>query len=227
MCGRFDIHSAIEIIAKIFQIDSITLDIRPNYNVAPTQNIPIVVNDGRQNILISSRWGFLPSWAKETKIAFSMINARCETVDTNKSYKNAFINQRCLVVADGFYEWLKQDKVKIPFYTCLKSKQPMAFAGLYNNWKSPEGEQICTSTIITTEANSLMKPIHNRMPVILHQDDFKLWLNPTEHDKDVLLPILKPFPSEELDAYRVTSKMNSFKYNNPDNIKPIATTPNN
>ena len=155
MCGRFDIHSAIELIAKIFQIDSITFDIRPSYNVAPTQNIPIVVNDGKQNILIASHWGFLPFWAKETKIAYSMINARGESVDTNKSYKDAFINHRCLVVADGFYEWLKQDKVKIPYYTCLKSKNHMGFAGLYNNWKSPEGEQICTSTIITTEANDL------------------------------------------------------------------------
>jgi putative SOS response-associated peptidase YedK len=222
MCGRFDIHSAIELIAKIFQIESIMFDIKPNFNVAPTQDISIVVNNGKQNILISSHWGFLPSWAKEKKTAYSMINARAEGVDTNKSYKDAFINHRCLVVADGFYEWLKQDKVKIPYYTRLKSKDPMGFAGLYNNWKSPEGEEISTSTIITTDANELMKPIHNRMPVILHQDDFKVWLNPAEHDKDVLLPILKPFPSEELEAYRVTPKVNSFKYNYPDNIKPVS-----
>jgi len=140
MCGRFDIHSAIEIIAKIFQIDIINFDIKPNFNVAPTQDIPIVLNDGKQNLLISSRWGFLPFWAKEEIISYSMINARDEKVDTNPSYKNAFINHRCLVVADGFYEWLKQDKVKLPYYTRLKSKNPMGFAGLYNNWKSPEGE---------------------------------------------------------------------------------------
>lgn len=222
MCGRFDIHSAIELIAKIFQIDSITFDIRPSYNVAPTQDIPIVISDGKKNILLVSHWGFLPFWAKEKKTAYSMINARAEGVDTNKSYKDAFINHRCLIPADGFYEWLKQDKVKIPYYNRLKSKNPMGFAGLYNNWKSPEGEIICTSTIVTTDANELMKPIHNRMPVILHQDDFKLWLNPNEHDKDVLMPILKPFPSEELEVYRVTPKVNSFKFNKSENIEPAS-----
>ncbi len=222
MCGRYDIHSAIELFAKIFQIDSITFDIHPSYNVAPTQDIPIVLNDGKKNILIASHWGFLPFWAKEKKTAYSMINARAEGVDTNKSYKDAFINHRCLIPADGFYEWLKQDKVKIPYYSRLKSKNPMGFAGLYNNWTSPERETICTSTIVTTDANELMKPIHNRMPAILHQDDFKLWLNPNEHDKDVLLPILKPFPSEELEVYRVTPKVNSFKFNKPENIEPAS-----
>lgn len=222
MCGRFDIHSAIELIAQIFQIDNIDFDIRVNYNVSPSQNIAIVINDGKKNHLITSRWGFLPSWAKEKQTAYSMINARAETVDTNRSYKDSFLNHRCLVVADGFYEWLKQDKMKIPYYTRLKSKNPMGLAGLYNNWKSPEAAEICTSTIITTDANSLMAPIHNRMPVILHQDAFKSWLNPAEHDKSVLLPLLKPFPSEELEIYKVTSKMNSFKYNHPENINPAS-----
>jgi len=222
MCGRFDIHTAIGILARIFLIDSITFDIVPNYNVAPTQNIPIVINDGWQNRLMSSHWGFLPSWAKDKKTAYSMINARAEKVDTNKSYKDAFQNQRCLVVADGFYEWLKQDKIKVPYYIRLKSKQPMGFAGLYNNWKSPEREEICSSTIITAEANDLVKPLHDRMPVILHQDDFRLWLDPKVHDKSVLLPILRPFPSEELEAYRVTPRVNSFKYNKPDNIEPAT-----
>ncbi len=221
MCGRFDIHTAIEIIAQIFQIDSITFDIVPNYNVAPAQNIPIVINDGKKNLLISSHWGFLPSWAKEKKTAYSMINARCETLATNKSYKDAFQNYRCLVVADGFYEWQRQDKVKIPYYIHLKSKQPMAFAGLYNNWRSPEGEEVCSSTIVTTDANELVMPLHDRMPVILHENDFRLWLNPNEHDNNLLLPILKPFPSEELEVYRVTTKVNSVKNNQPDNIQPI------
>jgi putative SOS response-associated peptidase YedK len=222
MCGRFDLHSSIEIIAKIFQIDSAAFTIKPSYNVAPSQDIAIVINDGKKNHLISSHWGFLPSWAKEKQTAYSMINARTETVDTNRSYKEAFLKHRCLVVADGFYEWQKVDKVKIPYYTRLKSKQPMGFAGLFNNWKSPEGEEVCSSTIITTDANSLMAPIHNRMPVILHQDAFNVWLNPNEHDKGILLPLLKPFPSGELESFRVTSKMNSFKYNHPDNIKAIS-----
>jgi len=221
MCGRFDIHAAIELIALIFQLDEIYFDIKPNYNVAPTQNIPIVINDGRKNSLISSQWGFLPSWAKEKKTAYSMINARAETVDSNRSYKDAFINHRCIIPADGFYEWLKADKAKIPYYTRLKSKNPMGFAGLYNNWKSPDGEEICASTIITTAANELIKPLHDRMPAILHQDDFRRWLNPDEYQKDFLLPLLKPFPSSELEVYKVTSKVNSYKHNHPDNIEPV------
>lgn len=222
MCGRFDIHSAIEIIAKIFQIDSITYIIQPNYNVAPTQDIAIVINDGKQNRLISSHWGFIPSWAKEKKTAYSMINARAETIDTNRSYKDAFLSQRCIVVADGFYEWLKQDKVKIPYYIHLKSGNPMGFAGLFNNWVSPEGEEICSCTIITSDSDELVKPLHDRMPVILHPSDFGLWVNPDEHNKEVLLPLLKPFPSEKLEAYRVTPRVNSFKYNQPDNIQPLT-----
>ncbi len=221
MCGRFDIHTAIEIIAQIFQIDSIAFDIVPNFNVAPSQNIPIVINDGKRNRLISCRWGFLPFWAKETKTMYSMINARSETIDTNRSYKDAFLSHRCIVVADGFFEWQKADKVKIPYYIHLKSNKPMAFAGLYNDWKSPEGEEICTSTIATTDANALVTPLHNRMPVILHEQDFKLWLNPEVHDTDALKALLKPFPSEELDAYKVSSKVNSVKFNLPDNIKPV------
>lgn len=222
MCGRFDVHSAIDIIARIFQIDIVNIDSIPNYNVAPSQDVGIVINDGRQNLLIPSRWGFLPFWAKEKQTAYSMINARAETVDSNRSYKDAFVNQRCLIPADGFYEWLKQDKIKIPYYIRLKSKNPMGIAGLYNNWKSPEGEEICSCTIITTDADELLNPIHNRMPVILHENDFRLWLNPALHDKETLLRLLKPFPSKELDTYRVTSKVNSFKYNNPENIKPIS-----
>lgn len=217
-----DIHSAIEIIARIFGIDDIYFDIKPNYNVAPSQDIPIVISDGKKSRLISSRWGFLPSWAKETKTAYSMINARAETVDSNRSYKDAFLNQRCLVVADGFFEWLKQDKAKIPYYIHLKSNEPMAFAGLYNNWKSPEGEEICTSTIVTTDANSLIAPLHNRMPVILQQQDFNQWIDPEVRDKDTLKLLLKPIQSEELEAYRVTPKMNSYKYNYPDNIRPAT-----
>lgn len=155
MCGRFEIHSLIELLAKIFQIDSIKMDVKASYNVAPGQDIAIIVNDGKKNLLISSRWGFLPAWAKDKKTGYSMINARAETVDTTRSYKDAFLNHRCIVVADGFYEWQKLGKEKIPFYTRLRSKEPMGFAGLYNNWKSPEREELCTSTIITTDANDL------------------------------------------------------------------------
>ncbi len=221
MCGRFDIHSAIEIIARLFGITDIRFDIKPNYNAAPSQDILIVVNDGKKNGLAVSRWGFLPSWAKEEKTSYSMINARAETLETNRSYKDAFQNQRCLVVADGFYEWLKQDRLKIPHYIRKRSKEPMGLAGLYNIWQSPEGEEINTSTIVTTDANELVRPLHDRMPVILRGEDFGRWLDPGEHDRDRLLPLLKPFPAGELESYRVTTKVNSYKYNQPDSIEPV------
>jgi len=221
MCGRFEIHSAIEILARLFQLSNVSFDIRPNYNIAPSQNILIVKNDGRTNSLVLSRWGFLPPWANEKKTAYSMINARAETIFTSRSYKDAFQKQRCLVVADGFYEWLRRGTIKIPHYIRLKNRQPMAFAAIYNAWRSPEGEEICTSAIVTIEANELIRPLHNRMPVIVHQSDFKVWLDPAELDKDALLPLLKPYPAQELEAYTVSPKVNSFKYNQPDTIEPL------
>ena len=222
MCGRFDIHSAIEIIAKVFDIEDVSSDFTANYNAAPGQNIPIVVNTGNKNRLLLSRWGFLPSWAKETKTAYSMINARAETIDTNRSYRDAFLRTRCLVVADGFYEWQRQGRVKVPYYIHLRSGVPMAFGGLYNNRTLPGGGEIYTSAIITTDADELVAAIHDRMPVILHHEDFSRWLNPGVHDKDILKPLLKPLPSEELEAYTVSPKVNSYRFNSPDSIKPAT-----
>ncbi len=222
MCGRFEIHSPIEIIAKLFAIDSITFDIRPSYNVAPSQNVVAVASDGKKNRLLSCRWGFVPAWSKELKTGFTMINARAETVADNKTYKSAFQDHRCLIVADGFFEWKKQNRMKIPMYIHLKSGKPMGLAGLYNNWTSPEVEEICTSTIIVTDANEMLAPIHERMPVIIPEEKFTLWLDPAVHDKEVLLPLLKPCDSNKLEMYPVTAKVNSAKYDNPENIMPVA-----
>jgi putative SOS response-associated peptidase YedK len=221
MCGRFDLHSSIEIIARVFQIDSIIFDVKPNYNVAPSQDIAIVINDGK-NRLVPCKWGFVPNWSKEIKTGYKMINARAETVATNRSFQSAFENQRCLIVADGFYHWQKLSGTKKPFYVRLKSLKPMGLAGLYNNWTSPEGEEICTCTIIITDANELLAPIHPRMPVILPENAYGLWLDPSMHDQDRLMLLLKPFPSEEMEHYPVTSKVNSYKYNDPENIRPLV-----
>ncbi len=220
MCGRFEIHSTIEIIARIFQIDSITFDIKSSYNVAPSQEISIVINDG-QNRLIPCRWGFVPSWSKELKTGYAMINARAETVATNKTFKHSFESRRCLVVADGFYEWKKEGAVKTPFYIHLKSGQPFGFAGLYNIRTSPEGETMYTCTIITTVANEALAPIHDRMPVIERPDNYQQWLDPHSLDPDTAYSYLQPIPAQELEVYPVTPKVNSFKYNQPGNIKRI------
>jgi putative SOS response-associated peptidase YedK len=221
MCGRFEIHSTLEIIAKLFGIDPLGFDIKPNYNVAPSQDIAIVVREGNKNRLVSCRWGFVCSWSKDMSQAFKMINARAETVAEKPSFREAFQKKRCLVVADGFYEWQKVGATKKPVYIHLRSGKPMGFAGLYNTWTSPEGEKICTSTIITTEANEILYPIHDRMPVITPEDKFETWLGPMERDKDTLKTILKPYPAEDLEIYEISSKVNSVKYNAPDVIEPV------
>ena len=224
MCGRFEIHSTLEIIAKVFGIGSITFDYQPSYNIAPSQDILLVVNDGERR-LIQSRWGFVPSWSKELTAGYKMINARAESVAEKPSFREAFQHQRCLVVADGFYEWKKEGAKKRPFYIRLKSGKPIAFAGLYNFWKSPEGEQICTGTIITTDANEIVRPLHDRMPVIASPDAYDLWLEPDVHDKALLQKILKPYPSAELDVYEVTPNVNSPKNNAPENIQKVSDKP--
>jgi putative SOS response-associated peptidase YedK len=150
-----------------------------------------------------------------------MINAMAETVAEKPSFREAFMKQRCLVVADGFFEWQKEGTKKKPIYIHLRSGKPLGFAGLYNTWTPREGQKICTSTIITTEANELMTPIHDRMPVITPEDRFETWLEPLERDKDTLKTILKPYPAEELEIYEVSSKVNSVKYNAPDIIRPV------
>jgi putative SOS response-associated peptidase YedK len=220
MCGRFEIHSAIELIAKIFGIHEWDIEYSPSYNIAPSQDILLVVNDGKRR-LVKSRWGFVPSWSKELSAGYKMINARAESVADKPSFMQAFQNQRCLVVADGFYEWKKEGMTKRPFYIRLKSGEPIGFAGLYNIWKSPEGEQICTSTIITTDANEMIQPLHDRMPAIAFPGSYDLWLDPAIHDKTLLQNILKPCPSDALDIYEVTSKVNSPKNNSPENIQKI------
>ena len=223
MCGRFEIHTAIEIIASIFGInpEDVMIDFKPNYNVAPTNEVPvIIVMDGKKR-LMQYRWGLIPSWAKEEKMAFSMINARAETVAEKPAFKDAFKKQRCLVIADGFYEWQAIGKVKKPVYVHLKSGQPMAFAGLYSNWTSPEGKQINTCTIIVTNANELLAPIHDRMPVILKPDGQDKWLDPTLQDTASLHSLLQPYPSEELELYEVSQKVNSVKNNAAELIQRI------
>ena len=220
MCGRFEIHSAMEIIAQVFGIlpGDVEIIIKPSYNVAPTHDIPIVVMNGKRR-LVGSRWGLIPSWAKEEKAGYSMINARAETVAEKPAFRSAFRKHRCLVVADGFYEWLHTEQGKKPVYVHLKSGKPMGFAGLYSMWTSPEGEKISTCSIIVTDANEILAPIHDRMPAILGSHDFDDWLNPVVEEPTKLLPLLKPYSSDELELYNVSTKVNSPKNNAPELIE--------
>jgi len=220
MCGRFVTKSEIFVIKKLFDIKEVRSGLSPSYNIAPSQDVAVVVKEG-VNKLIRSRWGFIPSWSKDESVGYKLINARAETVAAKPMFKGAFEKHRCLIVADGFYEWKKTGREKTPFYITLGSGEPFGFAGLYNIWTSPEGRHIWTCTIITTDANGLIKPIHNRMPVIVPRDKQDLWLT-NDADKTELFSILKRYPSRELTVHEVSRKVNSPRHDLPENILPIS-----
>jgi putative SOS response-associated peptidase YedK len=223
MCGRFTRSQSIEAIAEEFGVEQASYDLGPSYNIAPTQKVAAIITDGVKR-LVPMRWGLVPSWAKDPSIGNKMINARAETITEKASYRNAFKKRRCLVVADGFYEWQSMGDAKRPMYIRLKSGKPFGFAGLYEVWNPPEGEAITTCTIITTEANELMKPIHERMPVIIPREHRDKWLDPTMQDQGQLLGMLRPNPAEEMEAYPVSRRVNSPSNNSRECIKRLALT---
>jgi putative SOS response-associated peptidase YedK len=223
MCGRFELHSAFEIIAKLFGLSGGSFAMPMGYNIAPGQDIAIVVNEDGANRLSACRWGFVPPWGKELNDGYKMINARAETVAEKPSFRQAFSRHRCLVVADGFYEWKSEGGKKRPFYVHLKSGEPFGMAGLYNLWTAPDGKQVCTTTIITTGANKTLEPIHDRMPVITPPGKYDLWLDPGVHEKEKLLPILTPYPDKEMELYEVSTKVNSPKNDSKENIERIRS----
>ena len=219
MCGRFVRRSSSSNLATEFRASDISDELQPSFNVAPTHNVAVVLDDGARK-LVSMRWGLIPSWASDTTIGSKLINARAETLTQRTAFKNAFRNRRCLVVADGFYEWQKQNGAKIPLLIQLKSERPFGFAGLYDTWTSPSGENVSTCTIITTEPNEIVRPIHDRMPVILPKDVEDLWLDSSIEDHRRLLDLLLPYPAEEMEAYAVSPLVNSVKNDSIACIEP-------
>lgn len=185
-------------------------NLEPRYNVAPSQPVAVVPNDG-ENRLDFFVWGLIPSWAKDPKIGYRMINARAETVDQKPSYKAAFRRRRCLVLADGFFEWKRDpgSKSKTPMYIKLKSGDPFGMAGLWEIWHNGDGSEVRSCTIITTESNELLSEIHDRMPVILPEERYQLWLNPDECDPAELKPLLIPYFSDQMMAYPVSRLVNN------------------
>jgi putative SOS response-associated peptidase YedK len=221
MCGRFTRSQSSQALAAEFGVAEVAGDLGPSYNIAPTQKVAVLITDGVKR-LVPVRWGLVPSWAKDLSIGNKLINARAETVTEKASYRNAFKKRRCLVVADGFYEWQQMGETRRPVYIRLKSGKPFGFAGLYEVWQPPEGEAITTCTIITTEANDLMKPIHARMPVIIPRAQQDQWLDPSMGDRGQLLDMLKPYPAAEMEAYPVSKQVNSPSHNSPDCIKRLT-----
>lgn len=224
MCGRFTLFAPYYEIIERFDIEVAFAesDYIPSYNIAPSQQVVAIINDGKRNRLGHLRWGLIPPWAKDEKIGYKMINARAETVAEKPSFRKAFSKKRCIIPADSFYEWQKQNGEKIPMRIKLKNDELFAIAGLWETWQSPDGKLLHTCTAITTEPNELMKPIHDRMPVILKREDEAAWLDPLNSDIHFLGNMLKPFDEAQMDAYSVSSAVNSPKNNEESLILPVC-----
>lgn len=225
MCGRFTLFAEYDEIIDRFDIEAAIQSehYSPNYNVAPSHSVLSVINDGTKNRLGYLKWGLIPPWSKDEKIGYKMINARAETLVEKPSYRNAYKKRRCLIIADSFYEWKRHsDKTKTPMRIKLKSSKLFGMAGLWESWKSPTGNTIYTCSVITTTPNELVKDIHDRMPVILKPEEEKIWLNPLMDDTNYLNDLLKPYPQELMDAYEVSSLVNSPKNNSPNLIQTIC-----
>ena len=220
MCGRFTQYNSISTLKEAFGIKTITCDANPSYNIAPAQDIlTIIFHEERR--LGKLNWGFIPSWAKNLTKAQRIINARAETIWEKPSFQKAFKNRRCLIPANGFYEWKEIDKQKQPFYCTLPSKEPFAFAGLWETWKGKDGTKIHACLIITAESSGSMSKIHNRIPVILTPDTHDEWLNPENHDVKQLNEILKDGCIREVETYPVAKLVNSLNNNSSKCIEQI------
>jgi putative SOS response-associated peptidase YedK len=221
MCGRFTLSTDLKGVAERFSATpSGDVPDAPRYNIAPTQTVIVVSDDGQRH-LRQMRWGLIPSWAKDPAIGNRMINARVETIAEKPSFRTALKKRRCIIPADGFFEWQKLGKVKQPMHIVLRSREPFGFAGLWERWTSPDGEEILSCTIITTAANELLRKVHDRMPVILTRDAEAVWLDPTIQEPERLLPLLKQFPAELMEYYPVSRAVGSPAVDKPSNIVPL------
>jgi putative SOS response-associated peptidase YedK len=226
MCGRFiQIADPEKIKAQISDLSispEVASQFRPRYNIAPTQNILTVLNTEAPK-LVYTRWGLIPFWAKDRSMGARMINARGETLLEKSSFKMPFRKKRCIIFADGFYEWKTAGRVKTPFFIRLADRTPFALAGLWDQWTDPaSGEKLLTSTIITTTANDLVSTIHDRMPAILKKQDYRTWLNPGVVPDGTLMGCIGSYPAPEMEAFEVSKLMNSPSVDLPGCIEPLS-----
>ena len=218
MCGRFSITTPWEEIRQRFEIDFPEEAYEPRYNAAPSQDMLVVPQESPHKGEFY-HWGLIPHWAKDAKIGNHMINARAETITEKPSFRVPFKNHRCLVLADGFYEWDRKSDRRVPYRIILKGEKPFAFAGLYDYWQDAKGKVIRSFTIITTQANSLITDIHDRMPVILSREDEAKWLE-AELDPKKAIEMLKGYPAGEMDMYPVSSLVNNPRNDVESVLKP-------
>jgi len=250
MCGRFTLTTGLKVLAERFGTPPPPPDLAsrvPRYNIAPTQAVIVVGDDGKR-YMTQMRWGLIPSWAKAEPVGPArrrpdgtraatgpahgdiggykpsvgpLINARAETLSEKAAFRAALKKRRCIIPADGFYEWQKKAGVKRPVRIILKSREPFGFAGLWEHWMSPEGEEVLSCVIVTTEANALLKPVHDWMPAILTRESEVVWLDPKIQEAEKLLPLLRPYPSDLMEFYPVSRDVNSPAVDKPGVIEPV------
>ncbi|NNF98940.1 MAG: SOS response-associated peptidase [Desulfobacteraceae bacterium] len=224
MCGRFVGFRKLEELQVYFPIDQTVCDVAANYNVAPSQPVLAIVKRDGQNVLDRFHWGLVPFWAKDTTIGHKLINARSETIAEKPSFRNAFRKKRCLILADGFYEWAGKKGDKQPVFITLPDDKPFAFAGLWETWQQKDSQERYQScTIITTAACDAIRPIHHRMPVILNPDCYETWIDPVQQDTVALGNVLKSKAQTEFKIESVSKRVNIVRHNGPANIAPVQT----
>lgn len=222
MCGRFSLGATIRV-GQLFDLPNWP-ETPPRYNIAPSQEVPAVIQNretgGRE--FRPLRWGLVPSWAKDPGIGDRMINARSETVATKPAFRKPLRERRCLILADGFYEWKREGSRKQPYYIKLQDGQPFAFAGLWDRWQPSDGQPLESCTILTTTPNALVQQLHDRMPVILPSSAYGLWLDRAVRDVDIVQAVLTPYPADEMLAYLVGTRVNNPAYDSPECIVPLT-----
>jgi putative SOS response-associated peptidase YedK len=220
MCGRFTLHTPTAQIEEAFHLNS-GLELKPRYNIAPSQDIPIIRDTETEREMVMARWGLIPGWSKESKSKYSTINARIESVAEKPTYRTPFKRRRCLIPADGFYEWKVVNGNKIPHHIRMRDSSVFAFAGLWDHWED-ENESLDSCVIITTPSNEAMKLIHERMPAIIAPAHYDIWLDSRVTDKQEIMQCLTFAPSSQLRAYPVSTWVNSPKNNDEQCIQPAV-----
>jgi putative SOS response-associated peptidase YedK len=223
MCGRFTLITPARELARELGLpyETVLAGLEPRYNIAPSQLVPVLLAEGGVHMALF-QWGLIPHWAKDPSVGNRMINARGETITEKPSFRRPFMKRRCLVLADGFFEWHEKEKgrAKTPYYIRLKSRKPFTFAGVWSSWTSPSGVDVLTCTIITGEANELIAKIHQRMPVIVPPGMREVWLDPENQDTESLRALLKPFAPEEMEMFPVSRHVNSPRNDDPFCVEP-------
>ena len=211
-----------EFIQLAFDLDDVSVWEGPRYNIAPSQMVPVITNRNRKELTLL-KWGLVPTWARDPAIGSRMINARSETAADKPSFRAAFKRRRCLIPSDGYFEWTKRDGKKVPMYIKRGDREIFAFAGLWENWKKPDGSWLGTCAILTTEANDFIRPIHHRMTVMIEPEDYDTWLSEEELSPDQWLPLMAGCNSEQLTAFEVSTQVNRPINDNPGVISPVET----